>query len=432
MIKYYTKFLQTLAKRYIARHKPIVVGVTWSAGKSSAVAAIGAVLKQQLPDQQVYVPSRQLNGELGLPLTIFQVEYFGPTIKYVLTTTWKVLKQYLSQSKPYDIIVLEYGVDHVGEMDVLLDIVVPDYAVITNIDTVHFGDREITRQEKSKLIKASNNNYLWLEESIWWHANGNYKTFSIHNKQADIDLISYEYLMDNPHQAGMAWDVLLWEDMLEIVTNSIESYYLLYSAIGYDIALQLWAKSTKQLPIFLDLPASRATLLAWVHNSIIIDSSYNSSPIGVHHLLDTLTHIRAQHPDYAIMCLMWEMRELYELSQSEHHKLAQSLIAMDIDYIWLVWESAHNYMYDHLVDVYGEDRVMYNDSSISIGQRALDTIVSEDKNTIILVKWSQNTVFMEEAVKLLLATNEDESKLCRQSSRWMSKKKHRFESVKTL
>jgi len=59
-------------------------------------------------------------------------------MRYVLTTTWQVLLQYWSQTKPYDIIVLEYGVDHVGEMDILLDIVVPDYAVITNIDTVHF------------------------------------------------------------------------------------------------------------------------------------------------------------------------------------------------------------------------------------------------------------------------------------------------------
>jgi UDP-N-acetylmuramoyl-tripeptide--D-alanyl-D-alanine ligase len=48
------------------------------------------------------------------------------------------VKQYISPIKPYDIIVLECGVDHVGEMDVLVDIARPDFGVITNIDQVHF------------------------------------------------------------------------------------------------------------------------------------------------------------------------------------------------------------------------------------------------------------------------------------------------------
>lgn len=45
-----------------------------------------------------------------------------------------MIRQYLSQTKPYDIIVLEYGVDHVGEMDVLIDSAQADFGVITNID----------------------------------------------------------------------------------------------------------------------------------------------------------------------------------------------------------------------------------------------------------------------------------------------------------
>jgi UDP-N-acetylmuramyl pentapeptide synthase len=76
MIKFYTKLIQQLAKRYVAKHQPLVVGVTGSAGKSSAVTAIGTVLAQLLPERKIYFPSKQLNGELGMPLTIFQVEYF--------------------------------------------------------------------------------------------------------------------------------------------------------------------------------------------------------------------------------------------------------------------------------------------------------------------------------------------------------------------
>lgn len=433
MIKYYTKFLQALAKRYIARHQPLVVWVTGSAGKSSAVTAIGTVLTQLLPDQQVYFPSKQLNGELGLPLTIFQVEYFWPTIKYLLTTTYKVIRQYLSQIKPYDIIVLEYGVDHIWEMDMLLDITIPDYAIVTNIDTVHFWDIDLTRQEKSKLIKTARKySYIPLEvvETRFnldlKELQTGVKSFAIRNKQADINVLSYEYLMDNPTKAGIAGDVSIINDVLEIITNSIEQYYLIYTAIWYSIALELWAESIKQLPVYFELPASRASMFEWINHSVIIDSSYNSSPVGTLHLLDTVQEIRQQYPDYNIMCLMGEMRELYDLTESAHRELAQRLIDMNIDYIWLVWESTSAHMLDSLIDVYDEYHVFFDPSSIRVGQRAAQTIASEDKKYIILVKWSQNSIFMEEAIKQLLINPNDASQLCRQSDRRMVKKRYWF------
>gem|GEM_PF-2704009 len=70
-----------------------------------------------------------------------------------------------------------------------------------------------------------------MAESERRKAKNEYKTFAIHNKQADIDLVSHEYLMDNPAQTGMAGDVLIGDDIIEIITNSIENYYLIYSAI---------------------------------------------------------------------------------------------------------------------------------------------------------------------------------------------------------
>lgn len=438
MIKFYTKLIQQLAKKYIAKHQPIVVGVTGSAGKSSAVTAIGTVLKQLLPEQRVYFPSKQLNGELGMPLTIFQIEYFWPTIKYLITTTWNVARQYLRQTKPYDIIVLEYGVDHVGEMDVLVDIVRPDFAMITNIDKVHFGDPCVTWQEKSKLIMAVKQwGYLPLQEVV--RSNGEQQevekkltTFAIHDKQADIDLISYEFLLDNPMQAGVAGDVLIGDDMIDIITNSVETYYIIYAAIGYDIARKLWVAHIKRLPLYFQLPSSRATLLGWIYDSIIFDSSYNSSPVGTYHILDIIQEMKKQLPDYGLICLMGEMRELYDLTKSAHTNLAQQLIDMNVDYIWLVGESTQQYMFNPLVKVYGEDRVMYSADSRKLGQRVAQTIANDDKKYIILVKWSQNTIYLEEAIKELLTNPNDVDKLCRQSDRWMIKKNHWFDNIEKL
>jgi hypothetical protein len=46
-----------------------------------------------------------------------------------------------------------------------------------------------------------------------------------------------------------------------------------------------------------------------------------------------------------------------------------------------------------------------------------------DKPPVILVfKWSQNTIFLEEAVKHFLKNKQDEQLLTRQSEFWMNKK----------
>ena len=48
----------------------------------------------------------------------------------------------------------------------------------------------------------------------------------------------------------------------------------------------------------------------------------------------------------------------------------------------------------------------------------------KDKNPVILVfKWSQNTIFLEEAVKHFLKNKQDEELLTRQSEFWMKKKR---------
>jgi hypothetical protein len=46
---------------------------------------------------------------------------------------------------------------------------------------------------------------------------------------------------------------------------------------------------------------------------------------------------------------------------------------------------------------------------------------------LLVCKWSQNTIFLEETVKMLLANPTDEKKLTRQSKRWIDKKKEFFQ-----
>jgi UDP-N-acetylmuramoyl-tripeptide--D-alanyl-D-alanine ligase len=59
------------------------------------------------------------------------------------------------KGKEYDVFVGEYGIDMVGEMKQLIDVVAPDIAIVTRIDAVHgmqMGGVEQIAEEKGLLV----------------------------------------------------------------------------------------------------------------------------------------------------------------------------------------------------------------------------------------------------------------------------------------
>jgi hypothetical protein len=51
------------------------------------------------------------------------------------------------------------------------------------------------------------------------------------------------------------------------------------------------------------------------------------------------------------------------------------------------------------------------------------------KSAIVYVKGSQNTIFLEETIEILLQDRSDHSKLCRQTPEWKKKKDEFFRSL---
>ena len=64
----------------------------------------------------------------------------------------------------------------------------------------------------------------------------------------------------------------------------------------------------------------------------------------------------------------------------------------------------------------------------NIAGKYIQKILKEEKDDCIVVcKGSQNTIFLEEAVKHFLLNPEDHKELTRQSDWWLNKKKKYFE-----
>ena len=121
--------LQLLAKYYRAKFKDLfVIGITGSSGKTTTKELIASILSAESP---TVMNEGNLNSEIGLPLSVFNIRDFH---KYG---------------------VFEMGMNRVGEMDILIDVLAPEFGIITNIGTAHIGmlgSKEKIAEEKSKIF----------------------------------------------------------------------------------------------------------------------------------------------------------------------------------------------------------------------------------------------------------------------------------------
>ncbi|MBE5996368.1 MAG: UDP-N-acetylmuramoyl-tripeptide--D-alanyl-D-alanine ligase [Lachnospiraceae bacterium] len=121
--------LQDIARFYLSQLDVRVVSITGSVGKTSTKEMIASVLAQKYRTRKT---QGNFNNGLGLPLTIFTLD------------------------ETDEIAVLEMGINHFGEMDVLGSIAPPDISVITNIGTCHLeflGDRDGVFRAKTEIFK---------------------------------------------------------------------------------------------------------------------------------------------------------------------------------------------------------------------------------------------------------------------------------------
>ena len=123
------KCIQELAKYKRSLVNIPVIGVTGSVGKTSTKDMIYSVLSTKY---NVLKTEGNNNNHIGLPLTI---------LRY----------------KDEDVIIVEMGMNNMGEISFLTDIAKPTIAVITNVGTAHIGNlgsRENIMKAKLEIIEG--------------------------------------------------------------------------------------------------------------------------------------------------------------------------------------------------------------------------------------------------------------------------------------
>jgi len=121
----YYKLLARNARRYLRRHKPYIIGINGSVGKTSCRMIIHQTLKHFFPQLKISTSKKNFNGELGLSLSIFEIEEWNPRIRTFVSVLFQTFWTSVFGAKAHDIIILEYGIDRPLEMEFLLHIAKP-------------------------------------------------------------------------------------------------------------------------------------------------------------------------------------------------------------------------------------------------------------------------------------------------------------------
>ena len=401
-------------------------------------------LQKFFPDKKISTSPKNFNGEFWLSLSVFEITEWSPSILNMFKVCCRASFTALFWKKRYDAIVLEYGIDNPGEMDFILKVAHPDIWVFTAIDAVHseqfWNPQKIASEEikmalntKSLVFLNANDEYAQQLAPRIKVDKLMYKTFDNDNIEADIyfDEHAFKKWKGNADLKSH-FDLHIKEQTYKIETNIFGKMNYGYigvamcitETLAYRWEQDLHLKNKDKLELTYKLQPWRLSVFDWKFNTLIIDSTYNASPLSIRKTIDTVYAIRNNcFSKSAIWLILWDMRELWDLTEKEHRLLAW-YVSQSGDELFLLGKFMHEYLADELEKIWATNNLTICKTLKELNKTIENKLKEKkDKNPAILVfKWSQNTIFLEEAVKHFLKNKEDERLLTRQSEFWMKKK----------
>ena len=309
--------LQQLAKYHRVHLGTPIIGITGTNGKTTTKELISAVLKKKY---NVLYTQGNFNNHIGVPKTLLQL------------------------TKEHDIAVIEMGANHPGEIKTLVEIVLPDFGIITNVGKAHllgFGSFEGVIRTKGELY-----DFLRVLQGTVFINNDNPHLLGISNglklvkygqKDAKDLLVKGELVECNPF-LKFEWQTssTITPQLSTVQTRLIGSYNL-------DNALAAACIGT-----FFNVPATdisaaleeytpsnnRSQLTITQDNKLVVDA-YNANPTSMRAALDNFRLIKAEHK----MCILGQMGELGDVSEEEHQKVIDLLGDCGFEKVWLVGEN---------------------------------------------------------------------------------------------
>ena len=301
-----------------------VVAITGSAGKTTTKEIIASVLSQKYKTLKT---QGNFNNDIGLPLTL------------------------LEREEDHEAMVLEMGMNHLGEIRILSKIGKPDICLITNIGDAHIenlGSREGILQAKSEIFEGmgqggtvilNGDDPLLAALPKVPHAGRTvycYKTESAAQKEGNwISVSMIDYLGVNGTSCNISWQT---EGSAKYPTGNMQVYIplpgdhmvmngLMAFAVGLELGLNP-AEIAAGIKEFK--PPGHRMAITEVRGMTVVNDSYNASPSSMKAAVDMLTDSLKEDGRRKV-CIFGDMFELGEYGEALHKEVGQYAAAKKVD-----------------------------------------------------------------------------------------------------
>lgn len=306
--------LQTLARNYLAAHKPFVIGITGSSGKTSTKDFICTVMAKKY---QVCATAGNLNNHIGLPLSI------------------------LSLSEGDTCGVFEMGMNHPGEIAPLAAIARPDAAVITNVGIAHIenmGSREAIALEKGMLAEAVQPQGL-----VVLNANDDYSP-SISARcrarviQAGLGAGDVSATNLRSSAEGTHFTLDFSGEKIETFLPVPGDHMVCNAALAAALGWQSGISAADAADALRDVSLTKGRLeTKKVRDITFLDDSYNANPDSMKAGLKTLAGLRGNG---RLVAVLGRMGELGSHATQSHREVGEYAAQLDLDAVLTVGDEA--------------------------------------------------------------------------------------------
>ncbi len=392
-----------------------VIAIAGSIGKTSTKFAIAKVLKQKY---RVKFQEGNYNDLVTVPLI-----FFGHQTPSILNPlAWVKIfisnEQQIKRAYPYDVVVVEVGTDGPGQIKQFARYLRVDIGVVTAISPEHmefFDDLDAVAKEELSLsayvdqlvinMDLCQDKYLKTistDLTTYGTEDANYKisNYKFGRETAEFDVIA----------SDKKWN-------LKADAVSMSELYSAAAALTVGDKLELSDNQLKSGVRELKPVSGRMQRLKGIKNSLILDETYNASPTAVMSALDSLYMIDGKQK----IALLGNMNELGKFSESAHREIGEYCDAKQLDLVITLGKDSNKFLAP-AAEAQG-CKVESFDNPYDAGEYIKEHI---KEGAVVLAKGSQNGVFAEESVKLILSDPKDEHKLVRQSREWLKTKEKSF------
>ncbi len=291
--------LHALATHHRKEMKVPVLAITGSNGKTTTKELIASVLSGKF---RVHSTRGNLNNQIGVPLTI------------------------LSAPEDTEIMVIEMGASHVGEIRTLCLIAKPDYGMITNVSPAHiegFGTLEGVWKAKTELfeyLRKINGIALYNDKDNLLTE----KIFRLVNRAvpfSDPTGIGLTVIPE-PSDLTLALTVKYHHKVYKIKTRLFGSFNTENIRAAIATGLFFGVKMEDIVKAVEDYnPGNNRSQIIKTKNNTVICDSYNANPLSMKLAIESFSHITAENK----ICILGDMLELGNKSEEEHIKIHKVL-----------------------------------------------------------------------------------------------------------